>query len=170
MDQLHGVQYFFFLAGMPVIILSALLGFVNLLRAKSPFQGDVAVAPTSSAVGNIVLRLLPNSSSYEDGMSLFIGVVLYIHNAVYEHFFSSWAFFQRALIVPIALSATLFVWWWYVMFELWHSLLNLSLMYCEPQSAMMVISNPHSVRTWVNCSETVVADVSGSVLTTRNLE
>ena len=41
-------------------------------------------------------------------MSLFIGVVLYIHNAVYEHFYSSWACFQRALIVFIAFSATLF--------------------------------------------------------------
>ena len=41
-------------------------------------------------------------------MSLCNGVVLYIHNAVYEHFFSSWACFQRALIVLIALSATLF--------------------------------------------------------------
>ena len=53
-------------------------------------------------------HLLPNSSSYEDGMSLFIGVFLYIHNAVYEHFYSSWACFQRALIVLIALSASLF--------------------------------------------------------------
>ena len=25
------------------------------------------------------------------------------------------------------------VWWWYVMFELWLSLLNISLIYCEPQ-------------------------------------
>ena len=41
-------------------------------------------------------------------MSLFIGVVLYIHNAVYEHFYSSCVFFQRALIIPIVLSATLF--------------------------------------------------------------
>ena len=45
------------------------------------------------------------------GMSLvawFIRVVLYIHNAVYEHFYSSCVFFQRGLIVPIVLSATLF--------------------------------------------------------------
>ena len=41
-------------------------------------------------------------------MSLFIGVVLYTYNVVYEHFFSSWACFQRALIVLIALSTTLF--------------------------------------------------------------
>ena len=66
------------------------------------------MCPPTSAVDNIIVRLLPNSSSYEDGMSLFIGVVLNIRNAVYEHFFSSWACFQRALIVLIALSATLF--------------------------------------------------------------
>lgn len=39
------------------------------------------------AVGNIVLGFLPDSSSYGEGMSLFIGVVLYIHNAVYGDFF-----------------------------------------------------------------------------------
>ena len=64
--------------------------------------------PPTSAVDNIVLHLLPNCSSHEDGISLFIGVVLYIHNAVYEHFFSSRACFQRALIFLIALSAKLF--------------------------------------------------------------
>ena len=69
----------------------------------SPFQGGMIVATPLLAVSNIVQGSLPNSSSYEDGMSLFIGVVLYIHNAVYGHF-SSWAFFKRTFIVPIVLS------------------------------------------------------------------
>ena len=56
------------------------------------------------------------------------------------------------------------------MFELGYSLLNLSLMYCELQSAMTVVGNPYSSRTWINCSYTVVANVSGSVLTTGNLQ
>ena len=75
----------------------------------SSFQGGmISPSPSPSSVDNIVLRHLPNCSQYEDDMSLFIGVVLYIHNAVYEHFFFPWACFQRALIVLIALSATLF--------------------------------------------------------------
>ena len=73
----------------------------------SPFLGGIFVSLPTSAVDNIDLHLLSNNSSYEDGMLLFIGVVLYIYNVVYEHFFSSWACFQRALIVLIALSATL---------------------------------------------------------------
>ena len=85
----------------------AIILFISLeLGGMSPFQG--AMISPHPAGDNIVLCLLPNSSSYEDGMSLFFGVVLYIHNAMYEHFFSSWACFQRALIVLIALSATLF--------------------------------------------------------------
>ena len=110
-------------------------------------------------------------------MSLLIEVALYIHNAVYGHFFSSWAFLKRALIVPIVLSANPCVWWWWygelvfnITFELWHSLLNISLSYCESQPAMMVVGNPYSVRTWVNCSYTVVANVSGNVLKTGNQE
>ena len=86
----------------------AIILFISLeFGGVSPFQGGM-IPPPNSAVDNIVLRLLTNSSSYEDGTLLFIGVVLYIHNAVYEHFYSSWACFQRALIVLIALSATLF--------------------------------------------------------------
>ena len=107
----------------------------------------------------------------------FLGVVLYIHNAVYEHFFFCWAFFKRALSVPIVLSTTSSVWWWWyveqvfsIMFELWNFLLNLSIMYCEQRSDMIVVDNPYFVRTWVNCSQTVVANVSGSVINTGNLE
>ena len=106
----------------------------------------------------------------------FWGVVLYIHNAVYRHFFFCWAFFKRALSVPIVLSTTRFVWWWYgelvfsIMFELWNSLLNLSFMYCERRSDMIVVDNPYFVRTWVNCSQTVITDMSGSVMNTGNLE
>ena len=102
-------------------------------------------------------------------------MVLYIHNAVYGHFFFCWAFFKRALSVPIVLYTTPLVWWWYgelvfgIMFELWNSLLNLSFMYCEQWSDMIVVDNPYFVRTWVKCSQTVVADVSGSVMNTGNL-
>ena len=103
-------------------------------------------------------------------------VVLYIHNAVYGHFFFCWAFFKRALSFPVVLSTTPFVWWWYgelvfsIMFELWNSLLNLSLVYCEQRSVMTVVDNPYFFGTWVNCSQTVVADVSGSVMNTGNLK
>ena len=51
------------------------------------------------------------------------GGFLYIHNAVYGHFFFCWAFFKRALSVPVVLSTIPFVWWWYgelvfsIMFE-----------------------------------------------------
>ena len=44
--------------------------------------------------------------------------------------------------------------------------LNLSLMYCERRSDMIVVDNPYFLRTRVNCSQTVVADVSGSVMNT----
>ena len=83
----------------------------------------------------------------------FLGVNLYIHNAVYRQFLFCWAFFKRALSVPIGLSTTPFVWWWYgelafsIIFELWNSLLNLSLMYCEQWSDMIVVDNPYFVRT-----------------------
>ena len=96
-------MYFTAPAGWTIIL------FISLeFGGGSSFLGGMIVARPTSAVDNIVLRLLPNSSSYEDGMSFFIGVVLYVLNAVYEHFYSSWACFQRALIVLIALSATQF--------------------------------------------------------------
>ena len=43
-------------------------------------------------------------------------------------------------------------------------------MYCEQWSDMIVVDNPYFVNTWVNCSQTVVADVSESVMNTGNLE
>ena len=65
---------------------SALPGFVHSFGGVSfPEWQDCSLPP---AVGNIVLGFLLNSSSYEDGISLFFGVVLYIHNAMYGHFFS----------------------------------------------------------------------------------
>ena len=131
---------------------SALLGFVHFFGGVSfPEWQDCSL---SLAVGNIVLGFLLNSSSYRNGISLFFGGgVLYIHNAVYRHFFFCWAFFKRALSVLIVLSTTPFVWWWYgelvfsIMFESWNSLLNLSLVYCEQQSNMIVVDNPYLVGT-----------------------
>ena len=87
---------------------SALLGFVHFFGGV--FFPEWQDCSLPLAVGNIVLGFLLNSSSYEDGISLFWGVVLYVHNAEYKHFFFCWAFFKRALSVPIVLSTTPFVW------------------------------------------------------------